>query len=109
MREGIATYEETVETGRGRANFSYTDMVVRTSIYEKNFPKIDQIAGLGIDWPGSESQYLYGAAFWKWLAEKYGEEKIQKYMETYAGGLWLFSLNNKASDVMDMKVEQFQF
>ena len=99
MREGIATYEETVETGRGRANFSYTDMVVRTSIYEKNFPKIDQIAGLGIDWPGSESQYLYGAAFWKWLAEKYGEEKIQKYMETYAGGLWLFSLNNKAKRV----------
>lgn len=101
MREGIADWQETLSTGRGRANFSYTEMVLRSAIYDNAFPKIDQIAGLGIKWPGSNSQYLYGMKFIQWLGEKYGEEAITRYMEEYSSGLWLFSLNNKARRVFN--------
>lgn len=99
MREGIAAWEESVETGRGRGNSSYSDMLLRISILENNFPHIDEASGLGIPWPGTDSQYIFGVKFWQWLAQKYGEESIQKYAETYASGLWLFSLNNKARRV----------
>lgn len=99
MREGIAAYEETVQTGAGRGNGSYSEMLVRTNILENTFPKIDEVAGLSLKWPGSNSQYVYGVKFFMWLADKYGEDRITKYTEEYASGLWLFSLNNKARRV----------
>lgn len=99
MREGMAAFEESVETGFGRANSSYSDMVLRAAILEGNFPKIDEAAGLGYKWPGADSQYIYGVKFWQWLANKYGEESIQKYMQKYASSVWLFSLNNKAKRI----------
>ncbi len=106
MREGIAAYEETVETGLGRGNGSYAEMLLRTNIYEDTFPKIDEVAGLGIKWPGSNSQYVYGVKFFMWLAEKYGEDRIIKYTQEYASGLWLFSLNNKARRVWNKSFYQ---
>lgn len=99
MREGLATWQETAQTGRGRGNSSYTDMVLRTSLYENDFPAIDEAAGLANTWPGSHSQYLFGVRFWQWLNTKYGEEAIVNYMKEYSSGLWLFSLNNKAKRV----------
>lgn len=99
MREGIAAWEETVETGRGRANSTYTDMIVRIGVLSNDFPAIDEAAGLTTRWPASDLQYLYGARFWRWLSEKYGEDSVQRYAEEYAGGIWLFSLNNKARRV----------
>ncbi len=99
MREGMAAWEESVETGRGRGNSSYSDMLLRASIYDNNFPAIDQAAGLQKHWPGSDSQYIYGVKFWQWISKKYGEETIAQYMKKYSSGLWLFSLNNKAKKV----------
>ncbi len=106
MREGIAAWKETVETGRGRGNSSYSDMMLRASIYDDTFPGIDQASGNGISWPGNNYQYIYGVRFWQWLAEKYGEESITRYMEEYASGLWLFSLNNKARRVFNKSFYQ---
>lgn len=99
MREGMAAWAETVETGRGRGNSSFSDMMLRTSVYANNFPAIDEVAGLSIKWPASESQYIYGVKFIQWLGNTFGEKTIQEYMEVYASGLWLFSLNNKAKRV----------
>lgn len=99
MREGIAAWNETTETGRGRGNGTYAEMMIRTSILEDKFPKIDQIAGLGNKFPGADSAYMYGVKFFMWLQDKYGAEKIQKYSEKYASGLLLFSLNGKAKNV----------
>ncbi|MDO8519204.1 MAG: hypothetical protein Q7T11_03460 [Deltaproteobacteria bacterium] len=98
MREGMASFEES-STGEGRGNFSTTEMVIRASILENDFPHIDEAAGLGTRWPAADLQYLFGVKFWKWLADRYGEETVQKYMEKYSSGLWLFSLNNKAKQV----------
>lgn len=98
MREGMAVAIES-STGRGRANFSYTDMILRTAIFENKFLKLDQMAGFSLEWPGGNGAYLYGGKFWQWLGAKYGEEKMTQYMKKYSSSLWLFSLNNKAKKV----------
>lgn len=100
MREGMAVYEESeMGDGYGRNNSPLTDMVIRTSYYEDEFPRIDQIAGLTKHFPGGSAPYLYGGRFFKWLAEKYGEDRMYRYQKEYAASLWLFSLNNKARKV----------
>ena len=106
MREGLAVWQETLQTGRGRGKSAYTDMVIRSALLENRFPHIDQVAGLGNDWPGSDSQYLFGGRFWCWLGQKYGEEEILHYIKEYSSGLWLFSLNNKARRVFDKSFYQ---
>ncbi|MBI2338757.1 MAG: PD40 domain-containing protein [Deltaproteobacteria bacterium] len=106
MREGIAAWEETVETGRGRGNSPYVEMIIRNAVLEDKFPRIDEAAGLGRKFPGSNTQYVYGVKFWQWLAGKYSEEAIVRYMEEYASGLWLFSLNNKARRVFNKSFYQ---
>ncbi|MBF0106818.1 MAG: PD40 domain-containing protein [Deltaproteobacteria bacterium] len=100
MREGMAVYEESrVDEGFGRANSYYTDMVMRTSVVEDKFPKIDQIAGSSSYFPEGKGPYLFGGEFFDWLALKYGEDRMYKYQDLYASGLWVFSLNNKARRV----------
>ncbi|MBX7149865.1 hypothetical protein K1X76_12410 [bacterium] len=99
MREGIASYEESVNTGYGRANFSYSDMMLRTSIYENNFPKIDQAAGSGAHFPAAERQYIYGVKFWQWLSKKYGDDKVPLYAKKYSSTPFLFTFNGVAKRV----------
>lgn len=99
MREGIAAWQESVETDFGRANSSYADMILRSAVLEEKFPHIDEVAGSGLAWPGPDSQYMYGVKFFQWLSGKFGEDKIREYMERYSSSLWLFSLNIKAQKV----------
>lgn len=99
MREGMATWEESFQTGRGRAHSSYSEMLVRTAILENKFPSIDVAAGTQISWPAAETQYIFGVKFWQWVAEKYGEKTISEYMKKYSSSMWLFSINNKAKKV----------
>jgi len=100
MREGMAVFEESLlADGWGRNNSVYADMVLRTAVYENNFPRIDQIAGLSKHFPGGSGPYLFGGKFFEWLAGRYGEDRIYKYQKEYASSLWLFSLNNKARRV----------
>lgn len=99
VTEGIATYFETVETSRGRGRASFTDMLIRTDILNQDFLHIDQMAGNQYEWPGWMAQYLYGEAFWRYLSDTYGEDKILEFSHKYGASLWLFALNNKAKRV----------
>lgn len=95
VREGIAVYEESVD-GRGRNNNSFSDMMLRTDILNDQFLPIDQASGHLIDWPSAQAPYIYGGAFWQYLADTYGPEKITEFITRYGDSMWLFSLNNKA-------------
>ena len=107
MREGMAVYEESqLDPAYGRINSDWTDMVIRSSVYEDKFPRIDQIAGLTAHFPSGSGPYLYGSKFFDWLAKTYGEDRMYKYQELYSSGLWLFSLNNKARQVYDKSFYQ---
>jgi hypothetical protein len=100
MREGMAVYEESQLDKRfGRNNSDYGEMILRTAYFDNTFPRIDQIAGLTVHAPGGAGPYTYGGRFYKFLAEKYGEDRMYKYQKEFASGLWLFSLNNKARRV----------
>lgn len=99
VMEGIATYFETALTEAGRGRSGQTEMLLRTDILNKQFLKIDEAAGTIYDWPSHQAPYLYGVAFWNYLASQYGPEKITKFSNKYGASLWFFSLNNKAKRV----------
>lgn len=100
MREGMAVYEESLLDEKfGRNHSDFTDMFLRSSSYEKQFPRIDQIAGLSEHFPAGMGPYLFGGKFFEWIAREYGEDKIYQYQKKYASSLWLYSLNNKARRV----------
>ena len=102
VREGIAVYEESVK-GRGRNNGSFSDMMLRTDILNDQFIHLDQGSGQMINWPGANFPYIYGGAFWQYLADTYGAEKITEFITRYGDSVWLFSLNNKARKTYDNK------
>ncbi len=95
VREGIAVYEESVN-GKGRNNNSFSNMMLRTDILNDQFIPIDQASGNLIDWPSTHAPYIYGGAFWQYLADTYGPEKITEFITRYGDSIWAFSLNNKA-------------
>ncbi len=100
VTEGIATYFETAKsTHGGRGESSFTEMMIRTDILQQQFLKLDQMAGTQYNWPSWMAQYLYGVSFWKYLADKYGEDKIVEFSHKYGASLWFFALNNKAKRV----------
>ncbi len=118
VREGLAVYEESeLVPGFGRNNSAATDMYIRTAIYENKFPRIDQITGVSLQFPGTDGAYLFGGKFFDWLSDTYGEDRLYKFEKEYASGFWVFSLNNKARRVFgksfyklweDFKAEETQ-
>lgn len=96
MREGLAVHEETLQTQGGRNRSSFSEMMLRTAIDQRNFPKIDQADGLAWQWPKYLSQYIYGGQFLDWLARKYGEDKLVQYQRRTARSLLFFMHNHQA-------------
>jgi WD40 repeat protein len=75
MHEGYAVYNETVQTRGGRIRGPYFDMVLRCAVLDGKFNTISQ-AQAGIDsWPVS-TEYIYGGMFCKYLAGRFGEERL---------------------------------
>jgi WD40 repeat protein len=102
VREGIAVQQESL-TGKGRANNSFSEMMLRTDIYNDQFLALDQMAGNQFEWPGFHAAYIYGGKFWTYLADKYGQDKVYEFSKRYSDSVWLFSLNNKARKTFDNK------
>jgi hypothetical protein len=102
VREGIAVQQESLN-GKGRAHNSFSEMMLRTDIYNDEFLALDQMAGLQFDWPSFNASYIYGGMFWTWLADTYGQDKLAEWFHRYSDSMWLFSLNNKARKTWDNK------
>lgn len=102
VREGIAVQQESL-TGKGRANNSFSEMMLRTDILNDEFITIDQMSGNMFKWPGTRAPYIYGGMFWTYLAETYGMDKVREFSKRYSDSLWLFSLNNKARKTFQNK------
>ena len=101
MREGIATYDETVMTTAGRGRASYPEMVVRTDILNNKFQKIDEADGLAWKWPTYYSMYVYGVKFMHYLADKYGEEKLMEFHRKMGRSPFLYMINHEAKKVFE--------
>ncbi len=86
--EGFAVYSETVnQHGCGRAQSPVTDMYIRTSCLQHNFPPIDQASNSASVWPLGYTKYYFGATFVRHLADEYGEHT-------------LFDFNNKSGSCL---------
>lgn len=85
MIEGLATYEETEQTSGGRGRSPGAEMVIRTSVLENAFPDLGQASVFPDSWPSGQVPYLFGQAFTRHIAERYGREKLAEISTVYSG------------------------
>ena len=88
LKEGIAVYGESqLSPQEGRLNAGYYDAVLSGRAKEGEIPSLSEITYSHNHYPGGY-RYLYGATFFRYLAEEYGEEKFAKLFETYGSYYW---------------------
>ena len=83
--EGLATFEETELTAGGRGRSPGSAMILRMAALEGPFPTLDQMAVLPDAWPAGQVPYLFGESFLRYLAERFGREKIAALSQAYGG------------------------
>jgi hypothetical protein len=94
--EGLAVMGETIWTEGGRGKSADFDMILRGSVKEGIYPKIDRATTYQDSWPGGISPYIYGGKFMIWLRGKYGDERLKKLFESLSKNLipytsdWIF-------------------
>lgn len=107
MIEGLATYKETDrERGIGRGQSSLYAMMMRMEV-EKGIKPVSQVNLPIRTWPGGAARYLYGVYFMNFIADHYGEEKLQQFIEEYSDNLIPFYMNTTfkkvyGKDVVDV-------
>lgn len=88
--EGLATYEESTVTGRGRVPAGDFRMLLDEAAAAGRFAPLDRATGALVDWPAGHSAYLYGAYFHQFLADRYGSESLARLADETAGRLPFF-------------------
>ncbi len=76
--EGIATFEESAQTGYGRVSAGDFRQIVTRAASASRFEPLDRVNGGLDDWPGGNAQYAYGALFHRFLADRHGPEKLRQ-------------------------------
>jgi hypothetical protein len=92
--EGIPIYFELKRTGASRSNSSRDAMYFRAQVLENKFTPLDQMGvGYGYDPPDWPSGYMlahdWGAWFVRFIAERYGNDKLALIDEINADSLLL--------------------
>lgn len=104
--EGLATHVETDrQRGVGRGQSSYFDMLMRMETLHGLKP-LRQVNQPLASWPMGTTPYLYGVFFYHFLADRYGEEKIQQLVNHYSGNLIPFSINSNTRQVLGKDLDQ---
>ncbi|MEO1269435.1 MAG: hypothetical protein AAFX99_15205, partial [Myxococcota bacterium] len=98
--EGIATYQESVQTTGGRVRSSLFRMYLRVAYLEGKFLTLDEIAANPVDWPGGTVPYLYGSHFLAYVAETRGESFFRRFHTAYGARIVPYSINTTAREVL---------
>jgi Tol biopolymer transport system component len=101
MIEGLATYEETEQTNGGRGRSPGAEMVIRTAALENAFPTLGQASVYPDSWPSGQVPYLFGQAFTRHIAEKYGREKLAEISTVYSGRWFPFLVTSTGRKVLN--------
>lgn len=88
--EGIATFEESALTGRGRVRAGDFRLLLDEAAVTRRFESIDRASGGLVDWPGGNAAYLYGAYFHQYLADRFGPESLARLERQTSGRLPYF-------------------
>jgi hypothetical protein len=83
--EGIATYNESVVTGQGRIPAGDFRAIISRAAAARRFDPIDRANGGLVDWPGGAAQYVYGAYFHRYLADRFGADSIARLADDTSG------------------------
>ena len=81
--EGLATYEESKRTSSGRTRSALFDMTLRLSVLSGKIFGIDEISNGPLAFPHGNVAYLYGSHFLKFVADRYGDDKIAAISHAY--------------------------
>ncbi len=100
VHEGLATHKETdLQRGVGRGQSAMYASMMREEVAEGLQP-ISHVNLPVSTWPAGTTRYLYGVYFMSFLAEKYGEDKLQQWVEEYSDNLIPFFINTNASQTL---------
>jgi len=104
--EGFATWHETDRArGIGRGQSSYFDMLMRMEVAAGIKP-VRQVNQFITTWPAGHTPYLYGVAFYDFIAEKKGEAKIRKLIDEYSDNLVPFFINRTSRRALGGNYDQ---
>ncbi|OGC24179.1 hypothetical protein A3J90_05280 [candidate division WOR-1 bacterium RIFOXYC2_FULL_37_10] len=81
--EGLAVFEESKYSAGGRLNDPRWQAWLRMEALSDNMKSIQQASVTTVAWPIGNTAYLYGSSFVKYLADKYGEDKLYRLSQEY--------------------------
>jgi Tol biopolymer transport system component len=96
MIEGLAVVTESAHTTGGRVRSTLFDMYMRMDALENRILGIDWIGFDGEPWPHGHVRYLYGSAFLQFVASRYGERALGRFVEEYGARLVPYGINRAA-------------
>jgi Tol biopolymer transport system component len=98
--EGLATQKETdPEHGTGRGQSTLFASMMREELANGLQP-ISHVNLPVRTWPAGTTRYLYGVYFMNFIAERYGEEQLQAWIEEYSDNLLPFFINTNARQTL---------
>lgn len=98
--EGLATHMETDDLkGIGRGQSSLFRALMRMEL-ANGFKPLKQVNQPLASWPGGTTPYLYGVYFYRFIAERYGEAKVEALPKNYSGYLIPFMINTNSNRVL---------
>ncbi len=104
VTEGLATYKETYpERGIGRGQSTMFASMMREEV-AKGLQPISHVNLPVKTWPAGTTRYLYGVYFMTFIVEKYGEDKLQEWVEEYGDNLFPFFINTNAKQTLGKKL-----
>lgn len=104
--EGVATHEESDDTSAGRGRSAQFDMFLRTAVLEGQFQTIDQVSSGARIYPHGTSVYLYGLHLFRYIAYRYGEDKLRDLSHIYARQIVPYGINRAVEETLGVDFYQ---
>ncbi len=93
LSEGIAVNAESIESDGGRLRSGIFDMYLRADVLGGRFKSIDQVSGTPADYLDAANWYLYGSAFMRYLADRFGDEVFGAIAYLYGRRIIPYGIN----------------
>jgi Tol biopolymer transport system component len=101
MIEGLATYEETEGTDGGRGRSPGSEMEIRTAVLENAFPDLGQASVFPDTWPDGDLPYVFGEGFTRYIADRYGRDKLAEISVLYSSRKFPFLVGSTGMQVLN--------
>ncbi len=104
--EGLATYIETdQQQGIGRGQSSSFAALMRNELIHGLKP-LRRINQPQTSWPAGSGSYLYGVYFYRFIAERYGEEKVKQLVSNYSRSIIPFMLSSNTKHILGKSLDR---